>query len=138
MDMFAKQPPQRDRVVGRRDELRRGHCPQRSRQRLVRARTLDTRVEVLLGDLTYRLVRQSVEAEPVEPLELKGKSEPVPAYRLVSLHDVEDVLRSRGEAPMVGRDEQLRTLADAFREAVAARECRVVLLAELFLELVGE
>jgi len=33
----------------------------------------------LLGDLTYRLVRDCVEAEPVEPLALKGKSEPVPA-----------------------------------------------------------
>ena len=41
--------------------------------------------EMLLGDLTYRLVRDSVDVEPVEPLELKGKAERVPAYRLVSL-----------------------------------------------------
>ncbi len=34
--------------------------------------------EVLLGELTYRLVRDSVEVEEVEPLTLKGKSEPVP------------------------------------------------------------
>ena len=40
--------------------------------------------EVLLGELTYRLVRDEVEVEEVEPLELKGKSEPVPAYRLVA------------------------------------------------------
>ena len=42
-------------------------------------------MEVLLGDLTYRLVRDAVEVEAVEPLELKGKSERVPAYRLVSV-----------------------------------------------------
>ena len=39
--------------------------------------------EVLLGELTYRLVRDSVEVEEVEPLTLKGKAEPVPAYQLV-------------------------------------------------------
>ena len=46
--------------------------------------------EILLGDLTYRLVRDYVDVEPVEPLELKGKAEPVPAYRLVG--------RTRGTA----------------------------------------
>src|SRR5438067_9488595 len=38
--------------------------------------------EVLLGELTYRLARQAVIADPVEPLTLKGKANPVPAYRL--------------------------------------------------------
>ena len=32
--------------------------------------------EILVGQATYRLVRDAVRAEPVEPLELKGKSEP--------------------------------------------------------------
>src|SRR4051794_33363969 len=41
--------------------------------------------EVLIGDRTYRLVRDAVEVEPAQPLDLKGKSEPVPAYRLLSL-----------------------------------------------------
>jgi class 3 adenylate cyclase len=39
--------------------------------------------EVLLGAGTFRLVRDAVEVEPVEPLSLKGKAEPVPAYRLL-------------------------------------------------------
>src|ERR671931_937857 len=42
--------------------------------------------EVLLGEETHRLVREAVKAEPVDPLELKGKAEPVPAYRLVDVH----------------------------------------------------
>src|SRR6185436_11703495 len=41
--------------------------------------------ETLLGQLTYRLVRDAVEVEPVEPVAAKGKAEPVPAYRLVAV-----------------------------------------------------
>ena len=52
--------------------------------------------EVLLGELTYRLVRDAVDVEEVEPLELKGKAEPVPAYRLVGVRD--DRRRRRREA----------------------------------------
>src|ERR1700694_3479722 len=36
--------------------------------------------EILLGEPTYRLVRDAVEVEAVEPLELKGKGEAVGAY----------------------------------------------------------
>ena len=39
--------------------------------------------EVLIGEQTFRLVRDAVVAEPVDPLELKGKSEPVTAFRLM-------------------------------------------------------
>src|SRR5215212_7709237 len=42
--------------------------------------------EILLGKLTYSLVRDAVEVERVEPVGAKGKAEPVPAYRLVSVH----------------------------------------------------
>ena len=40
--------------------------------------------EIYIGEVTYRLVRDAVEAETVEPLTLKGKSQPVPAYRIIS------------------------------------------------------
>src|SRR5207253_9134228 len=43
--------------------------------------------EVLLGAETMTLVEDAVEAEPVEPLELKGKLEPVTAFRLVRVGD---------------------------------------------------
>src|SRR3954465_13702525 len=41
--------------------------------------------EILIGKETNELGREGVEVEPVEPLELKGKSEPVPAYRLLEV-----------------------------------------------------
>ena len=81
--------------------------------------------EVLLGDLTYRLVRDFVDVEEVEPLELKGKAEPVPAYRLVSVRESGERPR-RLDAPMVGRDGELRVLRDAFAEAVSETRARLV------------
>ena len=34
-------------------------------------------LEIILGDLTYRLARDQIEVEPIPPLTLKGKAEPV-------------------------------------------------------------
>jgi predicted ATPase/class 3 adenylate cyclase len=81
--------------------------------------------EILLGDLTYRLVRDYVDVEPVEPLELKGKSEPVPAYRLLGVRS--DAERPRRlDAPMIGRDSEVASLRTALDEATQERRCRLV------------
>src|SRR5919197_3399338 len=82
-------------------------------------------MEVLLGELTYRLVRDAVEVESVEPLELKGKSERVPAFRLVSVGAGEGYSR-RADSPLVGREGELATLRAALDEAAATGECRLV------------
>ena len=42
-------------------------------------------LEVLIGQPTYALVRDHVEVEEVEPLTLKGKAQPVRAYRLLAV-----------------------------------------------------
>jgi class 3 adenylate cyclase len=39
--------------------------------------------EILLGEPTYRLVRDAVSVAAVQPLRAKGKSDPLPAYRLL-------------------------------------------------------
>ncbi len=78
--------------------------------------------EILIGATTYRLVREATEVEPVAPLALKGKSEPVPAYRLISVRDTEWFSR-RLEAPLVGREHELQELLDAFE--LASRERRL-------------
>ena len=41
--------------------------------------------EVLIGPETERLVRHAASLEPIPPLALKGKSEPLPAYRLIEI-----------------------------------------------------
>ncbi len=65
--------------------------------------------------MTYRLVRDAVQAEPVEPLTLKGKSQPVPAYKLISVYGEDGNVR-RHEMPVVGREEELATLEEAWEE----------------------
>jgi hypothetical protein len=49
-----------------------------------------------------------VDAEPVEPLVLKGKAEPVPAFRLLS---AAGELGRRFGTPLVGRVTELQRLA---------------------------
>jgi len=82
-------------------------------------------LEILVGEPTYRLVRHAVEVERVEPLALKGKSEPVPAYRLVAVRDAEGVARDH-ERPLVGRDEELAHLRAAVAGATTTRSLRLV------------
>ena len=60
--------------------------------------------EVLIGETTHALVHAAVEVEPVEPLSLKGKTEPVPAFRLVSVLDAPE--RSHASR-FVGREREL-------------------------------
>ena len=62
-------------------------------------------VTSLSGAATMELVRAAVEAEPADPLTLKGKAEPVAAYRLVSVLRVPE--RSH-ETRFVGRDRELQ------------------------------
>ena len=78
--------------------------------------------DVLVGGETYRLVRDAVEAELLPPLEVKGKSEPLTAYRLVAITG--DVARVRRlDAPLVGRSRESRFLADAWDRVRSERTC---------------
>ncbi len=80
--------------------------------------------EVLIGELTYELVRGQVEVEAVEPLELKGKAERVAAYRLVGVG--EGATRDREESPLVGRDRELAILEETLADAYVTQRCRLV------------
>jgi len=84
--------------------------------------------EVLIGGETQALVRDAVLVEPVEPLTLKGKSEPVAAYRLLEvLADAEGLARNP-EAPLVGRTRERERLRRDFEDAVAEGTCRLFTL----------
>ena len=69
--------------------------------------------QILIGDATRKLAGEAVEAEPVEPLALKGKSERVPAWTLVEVSDRDGGLERRVDAPMLGRDRELGVLRAA-------------------------
>ena len=80
--------------------------------------------EILIGTLTRDLVRDAVEVKAAEPLELKGKSEPVAAFRLLDVSGGPAFAR-RLDSPLVGREEELGRLESAFEEAASRRACRV-------------
>ena len=82
--------------------------------------------EILIGDSTFRLVREAVLVEPLEPLELKGKAQPVRAWRLLGVLSGAPAYARRLDSPMVGRDRELGRLRTAFEEAAQTRECRVI------------
>ena len=85
--------------------------------------------EVLIGEVTYSLVRGQVEVEAVEPLELKGKSERVPAYRLIDVRDATTVAPElTAHAVLVGREPELAELRNGLRETVGRGGCRVITL----------
>jgi class 3 adenylate cyclase/tetratricopeptide (TPR) repeat protein len=85
--------------------------------------------EALLGGLTYRLVHDSVTVEPVEPLDLKGKAERVPAYRLLSATRREEKLAAL--PPLQGRRDELAAIAAELELVARERWPRLVtLLAE--------
>ena len=59
--------------------------------------------EVVLGETTYALIAHAVEAAPLEPLKVKGKSDEVRAFRLESVDSDATALPRRDDAPLVDR-----------------------------------
>ena len=79
--------------------------------------------EVLIGQATLDLLRSVVEFEALEPLVLKGKSAPVPAYRLRSIAEAQE--RSH-RSRFVGRDRELDQIREAFAQVRAEQRCSLV------------
>ncbi len=77
--------------------------------------------EILLGESTYRLVRDAVRVEAVEPLSLKGKAEPVVAYRLAGLLEGAPGVVRRFDSPFVGRTEELARFRQLFERVAGER-----------------
>ncbi len=85
--------------------------------------------EILIGETTYDLVRSHVEVEPVEPLELKGKSERVMAYRLLSVRETTaEGTRLAHRAPLIGRNAEMTGIRSALDEVRSAGGGRLVTL----------
>ena len=84
--------------------------------------------EVLIGGETQALVRDAVRVEPVEPLTLKGKSEPVGAYRLLEVLAGTEALARHPGAALVGRQRERNRLWRDFEDVLDERSCRLVTL----------
>jgi class 3 adenylate cyclase/tetratricopeptide (TPR) repeat protein len=79
--------------------------------------------EVLIGGPTLALVREAVAGEAVGPLELKGKAESVPAFRLSAVPGQPE--RSHGW-PFVGRAPELAALLEAWERTRTNERCELV------------
>jgi class 3 adenylate cyclase/tetratricopeptide (TPR) repeat protein len=84
--------------------------------------------EILIGPETRLLVRDAVRVEAVEPLALKGKAEPVEAYRLVEVLRDAAPLARHPETPLVGRERERQRLWRAYEDAVAGASCQLFTL----------
>jgi class 3 adenylate cyclase/tetratricopeptide (TPR) repeat protein len=78
--------------------------------------------EVLVDEATVELVRQALDVEPLEPLELKGKTQPVVAHRLLGLHDVAE---RRHDTRFVGRERELAEVREAWSRALTGQSCEL-------------
>jgi predicted ATPase/class 3 adenylate cyclase len=90
--------------------------------------------ETLVSRATYLLTHHAFVFEPRGTVTLKGKAEPLPTYRLIG---VEEHARSaRGleahglQAPMVGRDDEMKQMLAAFDLALRGRSQVVSLIGE--------
>jgi adenylate cyclase len=72
--------------------------------------------ETYVSEMTVRLAEGHFEFEPVGELTLKGKSEPVPAWRLIGPRH-RALTRKGVSTELVGRQSELSVLADAFDRA---------------------
>ena len=79
--------------------------------------------EIWIGEATLALVRDAAEVEDVEPLELKGKAEPVAAYRVLRVHEPPE---RRHLTRFVGRARELAFIRDAWDRARGERRCELV------------
>ncbi|HEY7208552.1 MAG TPA: AAA family ATPase [Gaiellaceae bacterium] len=73
--------------------------------------------EILIGPGAERLTSGLVEAEPVGPVELRGFSKPVEAWRVIAACEGGRPLGSL-QAPLVGRDDELELLETTFSRTV--------------------
>jgi class 3 adenylate cyclase/tetratricopeptide (TPR) repeat protein len=77
--------------------------------------------EILIGDATHRLARDAVVVEQVESFAVRGKRDPVTAWRLLKVVEGAPSFARRFDAPLVGRARELAQLRLAFERVVEER-----------------
>jgi len=70
---------------------------------------------LVVGDVTYRTTRQQIDYEPLDPVVVKGKSEPVQLWHARGPRSRFGVdVEIGGTTPLVGRDSELSLLKEAY------------------------
>ena len=79
--------------------------------------------ELLIGEATLELVREAAGVEPADHLHVKGRAEPVPAWRVVDVHEAPGRLH---DMRFVGREHELAVLRDPWERVRDERRCELV------------
>src|SRR5262249_10487943 len=88
---------------------------------------------VLVSDSTSRLVQGYVRLEALQPVEVKGKTEPVPIYKVIGTLPRRSPIASRSERTLsqfVGRERELATLEAVFTQVASGQGQVVGIVAE--------
>jgi predicted ATPase/class 3 adenylate cyclase len=87
---------------------------------------------VVAADSTYRQIRGAFDVRPLPSLELPGRPEPVGAYRVVAARarafETTSWALEGVEAPLIGREIELRRLQTIWQAAMAERQTAFVAL----------
>ena len=83
--------------------------------------------QILIGPAAYRLTLDRIEVEDAGPVEVRGRTEPLWAWRALRAYDTGPRALSL-EAPLVGRDDELSLLENTYARAVKNRRAHLVTL----------
>jgi len=81
---------------------------------------------VTVGEITHRLTASSIEYTELEPLELKGKSEPVQAWEASAVLVPSGIRTTRAATPLIGRDDESALLFSTYERVVRERRPHLV------------
>ena len=84
--------------------------------------------EIFVGELAGRLIDHAANLDPLGELSIKGRKEPVRAYRLIELADASPAFERRLDAPLVGRKRELAALRRQLKHAIDAASVRVAVV----------
>ncbi len=81
---------------------------------------------VVVGEATQRATSQMIDYEPMDPVELKGKAEPIPIWRVIAARSRYIVEVDRPTSPFIGRASELETLKQAYVRMVREESVQLV------------
>ena len=78
---------------------------------------------IMVGEKTYGLTKHLIDYDILEPIEVKGKSEPIPVFEVIGVKEGRE--RRRGvvglESPIVGRSSELQVMLQHFYDVAESK-----------------
>ena len=82
--------------------------------------------QILIDAASASMVRAAIGLDPVRPLELKGKAQPVPAWLVTGIELPADATVDPPAAPLIGRDHEIDQLRTAYRQVTKNNQVGIV------------